>query len=781
MRKLAWFAAGFALLCGAVCHGPEGTLLPAALCGGALAIAALTVLLLTRRDPARPAGFRVARRVLAVGLGGLVAAGWFWGWSTLFRAPAEAMAGSTRTLSATVLSYPAETSIGGYSVTVSLDGGITAPDVLVYATAGWGDLRPGDHLTFTARLAPSDFVKGDETTYYTAKNIFLLGYCDEGPQAVTRPERLPLRVIPTVCAHALRESLAAVFDEPAASLAAAITLGDKSGLSNEVLSALNRSGAAHTVAVSGMHLSFLVAVTLMLTRRKRRFAVWCIPLLLFYALMAGASPSALRAVIMQGVLLFAPIAKRENDSPTSLSFALLLLLLLNPYSFASVSLQLSFASVAGILLITETQAHGMLRPLKPLAKQHTGPWWDLLLRLARLAEVSVATSLGAMFFAEPLVSYYYGAFSLVFPLTNLLILWAVSVFFIAALLLGTLGLALPALAGAVAPAAGLLARYILWAVTTVGQWRFAAVDTTNFCYLLCLIAIYLFVAVWLLFGRKDLRLPIPLACFVLLIAAAFFCSRTPVVPRDLTVTALDVGQGASAALISDGSTCLVDCGGSGDNAGDAAADYFAGMGIQQLDLLVLTHFDADHFNGVEQLFARMDIDQVAIPDVGHSYEHMEALLTLCQEEGTVVTYVTELRSFSLGNAELTLYPPLGSGTSNEEGLFVLGSAGDFDVLITGDADSFVEKMLIRYYNVPDIELLLAGHHGSSGSTCEELLDAVQPELAIISVGYNSYGHPSDKTLRRLEERDVRIYRTDLHGSVTIQVRSDGYAAQTQNR
>ena len=780
MRKLAWFAAGFALLCGAVCCGPEGTLLPAALCGAVLAVAASAARLLTRRDPARRIIFQTARRVLAIGLGGIVAAGWFWGWNTLFRVPADAMAGSTRTLSATVLSYPKETSIGGYSVTVSLDGGITAPDVLVYGTADWGDLLPGDRLTFTARLAPSDFLYGDETTYYTAKNLFLLGYCDEAPQAVARPERFPLRVIPTVCAHALRESLSAVFDHTAASFTAAITLGDKSRLSDAVLSALNRSGVAHTVAVSGMHLSFLVAVTLMLTRRKRRFAVGCIPLLLFYALMAGASPSALRAVIMQGVLLFAPIVKRENDSPTSLSFALLLLLLLNPYSFASVSLQLSFASVAGILLITTPLAHGMLRPFQPLARKCTGPGWTFLLRLIRLAAVSVATSLGAMFFTEPLISYYYGTFSLTFPLTNLLILWAVSVFFIAALLLGTLGLALPALAGVFAPAAGLLARYILWAVTTVGQWRFAAVDTDNFCYLLCLIAIYLFVAAWLLFGRKNLRLPIPLACFALLLTGAFLCSRTPA-NRDLTVTALNVEQGASTALLSDGKTCLVDCGGSGDNAGDVAADYFAGMGIKQLDLLVLTHFDSDHFNGTEQLFARMDIDRVAIPDVGHSYERMEELLTLCETEGAVVIYVTEKRTFSLGSAEVTLYPPLGSGTSNEEGLFLLGSAGDFDVLITGDADSFVEKMLIRYYNIPDIELLLAGHHGSAGSTCEELLDAVTPELAIISVGYNSYGHPSDKTLRRLEERDIQTYRTDLHGSVTIQVRSDGYAAQTQNR
>ena len=777
MRKLAWFTVGFALLCIAVCYGPDGILLPATLGGAALAAAGLLLVLCFRSSRTRTRLFQASRRLLAAGLGCLLAAGWFRGWNALFRTPADALAGDTRTLSATVLTYPQETSIGGRSVTVSLDGGITAPDVLVYGTADWGDLLPGDTLTFTARLAPSDFLYGDETTYYTAKNLFLLGYSNEAPRDVERPERLPLRVIPTVCAHALRESLAALFRDPVSPLAAAITLGDRSGLPDGTLSALNRSGVAHTVAVSGMHLSFLVAVTLMLTRHKRRFAVWCIPLLLFYALMAGASPSALRAVIMQAVFLFAPIAGRENDSPTSLGAALLLLLLLNPYAIASVSLQLSFASVAGILLVTTPLTRGLLRPLESRIGKRKALPRAILLRLPRLAAVSVATSMGAMVFSQPLLSYYYGRFSLVFPLTNLLILWAVSVFFIAALVLGTVGLALPGFAAFLAPLAALFGRYILWAVTAIGRWRFASLDTRNFYYLLCLVSIYLFVAVWLLFRRKQLRLPIPLVCFGALLLAALLFARTPA-NQSLTVTALDVGQGASTALLSRGTACLIDCGGSGDNAGDVAADYFAGMGIKQLDLLVLTHFDSDHFNGVPELFGRMDILRVAIPDTDH--ENTETLLTLCGAEGAEVIYVTRQCSFLLGETEITLYPPLGSGTSNEEGLFTLCSAGDFDVLITGDADSFVEKMLVRYYNIPDIELLLAGHHGAADSACPELLDAVAPELVIISAGHNSYGHPADSTLSRLAERGIQLYRTDTRGSVTIQVRSDGYAAQTQN-
>ena len=94
-------------------------------------------------------------------------------------------------------------------------------------------------------------------------------------------------------------------------------------------------------------------------------------------------------------------------------------------------------------------------------------------------------------------------------------------------------------------------------------------------------------------------------------------------------------------------------------------------------------------------------------------------------------------------------------------------------MITGDADAFVEKMLVKYCNIPDIELLIVGHHGSKNSSCEEFLRAVAPELAVISAGANnSYGHPAPETLDRLEALGAEIYRTDEEGSVTVWVRGE---------
>jgi competence protein ComEC len=219
-----------------------------------------------------------------------------------------------------------------------------------------------------------------------------------------------------------------------------------------------------------------------------------------------------------------------------------------------------------------------------------------------------------------------------------------------------------------------------------------------------------------------------------------------------------------------GKTILVDCGGEEYNsAGNVAADYLADLGIDTVDLLVLTHYHADHANGLPSLLRRLEVKEVALPDVERGDSLREAVETQIAEEGATMTYITTHTMYSVGEKEsLRLYAPLGSGESNEMGLSVLASAGDYDVLITGDMDSGVERRLVKYGDLPDIELLVVGHHGSRYSTDAVLLETTRPETAAISVGAgNRYGHPAEETLSRLNEYDVTIYRTDLSGTLVF--------------
>ena len=145
------------------------------------------------------------------------------------------------------------------------------------------------------------------------------------------------------------------------------------------------------------------------------------------------------------------------------------------------------------------------------------------------------------------------------------------------------------------------------------------------------------------------------------------------------------------------------------------------------------------------------------------------MVSLAGRYGVAVRYVTEETRVALGDASLTVFPPVGAGGANELGLTILCSAGAFDTLITGDMDAKTERELVETYALPDIEVLLVGHHGSRYSTSTELLEATTPEVGIVSVGDNSYGHPTKEALFRLTDAGVSVYRTDLQGNIHITV------------
>lgn len=696
---------------------------------------------------------------------------WFWGWTKVFVAPAYDMVGRTITVEAVALDYPIQTD-RGVSVDARLEIGAIDVTARLYAGPECVKIEPGDILTFTGDFRRADLLGGEENTYFSTRGVFLLAYVGEGAMSWERPEQVPIYLLPRIWARALGKGIDTAFQAETAAFLRAVTLGDKSGLSDSVNTAFSRTGLSHFLVVSGLHVSMLLwGLTGLLRRHRRWIAPVSIPLLILFVLLVGCTPSAVRAAVMSGLILVAPLTGRENDPPTSLCTALLLLLIQNPYAAAGVGLQLSFASVAGILIVSRPLDHWLKIYACFNAPGRRGRMVNCLLNWL-WSDLSV--TLGAMLFTTPLIAMWFGSTSLISPLVNLLVLWTGKYIFLGGLLSGLIAMFLPTVAFIPALPVELLCRYVLWLVRGMGSLAFAAISLNGVYYRLWLVGTYTILALMFLFRREKKRIILPLCCPVLLLCAAIFFTSRTFTAAPLTVTALDVGQGSSTAFYSGGRAALVDCGGNGGiSAGDVAADYFQSLGVSRLDLLVFTHLDGDHFNGTEELFARMEIGLVMLPEREDDYGRQAQLEEWAQAEGAAVVYVTETMEASLGSCGLILYPPLGSGTTNEEGIFVLCSAGDFDVLITGDADSSVEAMLVKYFSIPDVELLMVGHHGSNNSTSMEFLEAINPEYAIISSGYNSYGHPDPRVLERLNRADVEIYRTDQHGHVTVAASING--------
>lgn len=754
MRRLARFALAFSgaiLLC---C-----TLLPPAwpvwLAGLCLPAAAAVFFF-------RPTAYRQALPLL---LGFAVGFLWFQSWRALFLAPAEALAGTTGPAEAVVTDFPEETAYG-VRIQVRVLRGPGIPTRL-YADETWGELQPGDRIAFTASFRSASLLRGETSSSYLSAGIFLVAYAKGEPDAARRPERPPLWTLPVRCSRALVRSIRAVFPDDVSGLIAAVVLGEREYLGDGDAAALRRAGLSHTVAVSGMHVSFLTSALLFFCRRRSRLtAALVIPALVFFAMLTGLRPSVVRAVVMQIFLLLAPVFRRETDGPTSLGAALLLLLAANPYASVNIGLQLSFAATAGIYLVSSPALERLSERFS--TDEASAPAKRLRCALCLSAGGVLLISLGATLFTAPLTALYFRSVSLAAVLSGLLTMWAVTLVFLLGLAAALVGLFHTGAGAAVALLPALCARWVLAVARGLGSLPFSAVPLNSFYYRVWLAASCVLAAACALLRKKGLRPVLPLCGSVLLLCAAMVLTRLTYAAAPLTVTALDVGQGAATLLLSQGRAALVDCGGSAsNNAGDIAADHLQALGLSRLDLLVLTHFDSDHFNGVEELFRRLEISAVVIPDAEDPYGRREQLLSWAEEGGAQVETLTQLSQAALGAAELTLYPPLGSGTTNEAGLMVLCSMGGYDVLITGDADSAVEAMLTKYHAIPDIELLIVGHHGARTSTSAEFLAAVKPETAVISVGYNTYGHPAPETLARLEDAGVQVYRTDRQGSVTV--------------
>lgn len=703
------------------------------------------------------------RRGLLILLPLAVSLAYFAGYDHLVRQPIEDRCGAASDFTATVCDWPQATERGA-RVTVELEGYHRARAVL-YGEAELLAARPGDTVTGTAQWQSAAHFDSDDVTHFNARGVYALLYGREDVR-LSAGDGDALRWLPQRAGKAFREKVATIWDDARVSgfLTAELT-GDKSAMDDGDYLAMQETGLAHLFAVSGLHCAFLVTLlALLISRRQRLLCAVTIPLLLFYMVMVGMSPSVVRACIMQIFLLIAPLFRRGSDPLTSLAAALLVILLCNPFAAASVSLQLSFSATLGMVLLSP-------RLYKLLTGWYKGKCRPLRTALCFVA-ANLSATLSAVVFTAPLTAWYFRIFVLVAPLSSLLAVPAAGWSFMAAfvtVLLGFVWLPLASLLGWISWA---LVRYILWIANGMMSWRYHAVYFTNpylIYWLLFLYAAFIGCAATPDGKRKYL---LASALSVLTLTAAIWVNRQDYQYGVLTALTLDVGQGESVILTSGGETALVDCGSSNSykDPGGLAADTLHSMGVRELSAVVVTHYHADHTNGLYEVLRRIPVQTIYLPDIEDEYGVRERLVSLAEEKGAQVTYVTKETADTLGDTVLTIYPPVQSGGDlNELGLTALASAGDFDLLITGDMSGSTEKKLVETYALPDIEVLVVSHHGSRYSSNIRFLKSVTPEAAVISVGDNNYGHPSEETLQRLLAVGADIWRTDQQGTIRITV------------
>ena len=621
-------------------------------------------------------------------------------------------------------------------------------------------LEPGDRISGFFSLHFYDYPHNLRNQFHQGEIVMLLASA-KGKVSVYRPVSNHPDLSVAGVRKDLRQRLLTLFPEDTAGFAVALLLGDSTYLNAEDDSALQNSGIRHIIAVSGLHVSMLFGVVSVLAgKRKRLCAMVGIPLLFVFAAIAGFTPSVLRACFMQAILLVSYLSKREYDPLTSLSAAVLIILLMNPLALTSISFQLSSGCVLGIILYAE-KLYGYFLSFGWVRKRLKH---KIIGRIIRTVAMSFSISLCAMLFTLPVSACYFGVISTVSALTNLCTLWLVTYIFCSLPICYLMGAIYTPIGVIFAQILSVMIRAVLWIAGILADIPYASIDARNIYLIAWLVLAYGIILLNLFLKKKKPLLSV--LCISATLCIALLLNAWEGRNGDFSVTVLDVGQGQCVILQSRNGCYVVDCGGtSGAAAADLAAHTLKNQGISHVNGVILTHYDQDHSGGVLDFMSQMNVDSLYLPNAD---PENTIRLELESAHADKIQWIGSTRYLDFGEGMLTLYPAPEDTSGNESSMCILFQWEECDILIAGDMNQEAEQRLMQNARLPRVDVLIVGHHGSGDATSMAFLEVIRPGTAVISVGSgNRFGHPTAEVLTRLHIYQCRILRTDLHGTIVF--------------
>ncbi|MBU1298987.1 MAG: DNA internalization-related competence protein ComEC/Rec2 [Bacteroidetes bacterium] len=555
-----------------------------------------------------------------------------------------------------------------------------------------------------------------------------------------------------------------------------IMIGDRSEIPYEVKETFVNAGVMHILAVSGLHVGLITLIILALliavrVPEKPRILITCF-LLIFYIFLTGQSPSVVRATIMAVIMLSSIMFERKIDVYNSLAIAALIILFFDSKQLFHPGFQLSFAAVISIVsLYPKISSVQNILPQKIKAS-------SAIKFIIGLFSVSTAAAIGTL----PFTSFYFGKISVIGLAANLLIVPLTGLVLASGIVTVASAYIWQPLGEIFSEATKFGAGFLLNSVSFFGNRSFSYINSN---FTICSGVVFYSVVGYLFSLRRGIILKRSLILILVALNIWIYYFIFFDMGNKLRVTFIDVGQGDAIFLqFPGGKNMLVDAG-SRTVYRDAGArfivPFFLKDGIKKIDLIVNSHPHHDHLGGIPFILRNIQVDRII--DAG-SYEKTE-IFNECKR--LIDSLQIPKRKVGMGdtiliseNTRVYILHPFGQFDStdtkdlNNQSIVTKITYGRTSLLLTGDAEIKSETEIVsRYGDFLQADILKIGHHGSKTSTGESFLENINPEQAVISVGYlNKFNHPSGEVLERLRDQGINIYRTDLSGAVVFE--SDGY-------
>jgi competence protein ComEC len=668
------------------------------------------------------------------------------------------------------------------------------------------EYKYGDILLVSGVLEkPPVFEDFDYQTYLARNDIYFIMYSPH----IDLIDRITgfniLSWIYTLRNH-LSLSLAAALPEPQAALAQGIVLGIRSSMPDSLKNDFSITGTAHLLAISGVNLSIitglLITIGVWLFGRRHYLYIWlALFLIWFYFLITGVQAPVFRAAIMASIFLIAELLGRQKNTFAALSLSAAIMVGINPDTLFDVSFQLTYAAMLGLIFIASPLNNFIHQAIfKKLGEE------GLKIKTLILVSDSLFVSLGAILAVWPIITFYFGTFSILGPLATLLIAPSLPLIIILGSATALAGLFSPPLAQGIGWITWLPLSYMLGMVNVFANLPFAAIHTGKinsfwiFIYYAILILVFLFKLkikktinliktiidkinnVYKTVSNLFIKLPVRLAIIPLLVAA-FLTSYTAATMPDeyLHVSILDVGEG-DAVLIQNGTQNILIDGGPSPQAVCSGLGAKLRFWDRKIDLIILTHPHLDHLSGLIEVLKRYQVKQVLfLNSVSNSPAYQEWLNLIEAKQISAYPGRSGQKINLNYHSELEILnpPDLSSSESDNDlenkGIVVRLSRDHISFLFTADIAQTAESRMLQEKANLKSTIIKVAHHGSNSSSSAGFMAVSQPQFAVISAGAdNQFGHPGEQTMDRLKESlgsENHIYRTDKSG--TIEFTTDG--------